>query len=338
MRGRAVQRDNPEYAIETVSKVFADVNKRKGPEWYNVEDWEMPVYDPDGIEISDWIGTGKYSDIFLAYSGVRTYALKVLKPVRELKYSREAKILFNLKGGPNIIKLEKIVRNPETGQLTFVFEYFESIDNMEMLTLTSRELKNYFYQLLKALHYAHSNGIIHRDIKPQNVLYNRRKGELKLIDWGLAEFYHPKSRYNIHVASRHYKPIELLVDYQCYDYSVDMWSFGATMAALVFRKLPFFSGSDDFEMVSKITHVLGTDAFGQYLSKYGIQLPPKMHSGIRRTKGKSWESYINSKNEDVATPDAIDLISKCMVYDHTQRITAEEAMKHRYFDEVRDKE
>lgn len=335
MRGRAVQRDDPEYEIETVSKVFSDVNKKKGPEWYDIEDWEMPVCRPDGIEIGDWIGTGKYSDIFLGYSHAKVYALKVLKPVRPLKYSREAKILFNLKGGPNIIKLEKIVENPETEQLTFVFEHFASLDGQELMTLTSRELKNYFYQLLKAIHYAHSNGIMHRDIKPQNILYDRRKGELKLIDWGLAEFYHPKSRYNIHVASRHYKPIELLVDYQCYDYSVDMWSFGATMAALIFRKLPFFSGSDDFEMVVKITQVLGTDGFLRYLSKYGLQLPPDLHARLRKTKGKSWDSFVTPKNQDVATPEAIDLISKCIVYDHTERISAEEAMKHPYFDEVR---
>ena len=57
--------------------------------------------------------------------------------------------------------------------------------------------------------------------------------QLRLIDWGLAEFYHPGQEYNVRVASRYFKGPELLVDLQEYDYSLDMWSFGCMLASMV---------------------------------------------------------------------------------------------------------
>jgi serine/threonine protein kinase len=57
-------------------------------------------------------------------------------------------------------------------------------------------------------------GIMHRDVKPHNVMIDHSKRSLRLIDWGLAEFYHPGREYNVRVASRYYKGPELLVDLQ----------------------------------------------------------------------------------------------------------------------------
>jgi casein kinase II subunit alpha len=92
----------------------------------------------------------------------------------------------------------------------------------------------------------------------------------------LAEFYHPGTDYNVRVASRYFKGPELLVDFQEYDYSLDMWSLGCMFASMVnrlkasglshglrtaqiFRKEPFFHGHDNADQLVKITKVLGTD-------------------------------------------------------------------------------
>jgi casein kinase II subunit alpha len=334
-RGRAVQHEDPIYALRTVSRAHADVNNERGPGWYEHERWDFPRVTPDGYEIADWIGTGKYSDVFIGYHKGRKVALKVLKPVRPVKYNREARILLNLKGGPNIVELLEIVEEPETHQLTFVFEYAEAVEHGLVQTFSELEVAHYFYQLLRALYYCHSNGIMHRDIKPQNILYDRRTRELRLIDWGLAEFYFPERRYNIHVASRHFKAIELLVDYQYYDYSVDMWGFGVTMAGVIFGRNPLFRGSDDFDMITKIVAILGSDGLEKYIKKYGIQIPQEVQ--IPRAKGKKWTSFVR-EGMDLATPFAIDLISRCIRYDHMERVTAEEAMAHQYFDGVRGRE
>lgn len=71
---------------------------------------------------------------------------------------------------------------------------------------------------------------MHRDVKPHNVMIDHQQRKLRLIDWGLAEFYHPRKEYNVRVASRYFKGPELLVDLQDYDYSLDMWSLGCMFA------------------------------------------------------------------------------------------------------------
>lgn len=85
-------------------------------------------------------------------------------------------------------------------------------------TFTDQDVRFYFYELLKALDACHSMGIMHRDVKPHNLIIDHVRRRLRLIDWGLAEFYHPGEEYNVRVASRYYKGPELLVNYQVFSW------------------------------------------------------------------------------------------------------------------------
>jgi casein kinase II subunit alpha len=94
--------------------------------------------------------------------------------------------------------------------------------------------------------------------------------QLRLIDWGLAEFYHPGTEYHIRVGSRYYKAPELLVGYKLYDYSLDLWSVGCMLASMIFRKEHFFRGTDNDDQLLKIMKALGTVQFDEYLKTYSI--------------------------------------------------------------------
>merc|ERR1719436_2000944 len=221
--------------------------------------------------------------------------IKVLKPVKKKKIKREIRILQNLCGGPNIIKLLDVVRDPQTKTPSLIFEYVNNTDFKTLYpTFTDADIRYYMFEILKALDYCHSQGIMHRDVKPHNVMIEHESRKLRLIDWGLAEFYHPGKEYNVRVASRYYKGPELLVDFQLYDYSLDMWSLGCMFAGMIFQKEPFFRGMDNNDQLVKITRVLGTAELQAYLRKYDIRLDPQFDGLLGRFVKRPWESFCNS--------------------------------------------
>ena len=144
--------------------------------------------------------------------------------------------------------------------------------------------------------------------------------QLRLIDWGLAEFYHQGTEYNVRVASRYFKGPELLVDFQEYDYSLDMWSLGAMFASMIFRKEPFFHGNSNADQLVKIAKVLGTDDLFEYLDKYDIELDAQYDDILGRFPKKSWHGFVNPDNQRFVSNDAIDFLDKLLRYDHQVRI------------------
>ena len=144
------------------------------------------------------IGRGKYSEVFAGINVINNTkcVVKILKPVKKKKIKREIKILQNLCGGKNVIQLLDVVRDSQSKTPSLVFEYINNTDFKTLYpTLTDYDIRYYMFELLKALDFSHANGIMHRDVKPHNVMIDHEKRELRLIDWGLAEFYHP-SKYD----------------------------------------------------------------------------------------------------------------------------------------------
>jgi len=286
------------------------------------------------------VGRGKYSEVFLGVNMTdeSPVVVKILKPVKKKKIKREIKILQNLRGGTNIIKLLDVVRDPVSKTPSLVFEHINNTDFKVLYTrLTDNDIRFYTLELLRALDYCHSNGVMHRDVKPHNVMIDHEKRQLRLIDWGLAEFYHPNQEYNVRVASRYFKGPELLVDLQTYDYSLDIWSLGCMFAGMIFRKEPFFHGRDNYDQLLKIARVLGTDELKRYLEKYDLELDSNFDPSLRaHIAAKPFSRFRNTDNRHLCPDEAIDLLSTLLRYDFQDRATAAEAMAHPYFDLVRE--
>ena len=334
--GKAIRRDN----VVSKSAVYTDVNDKKPKEYWDYENLQVSWGEQDDYEVVRKVGRGKYSEVF---EGVRAQAvdqkciIKILKPVKKKKIKREIKILQNLAGGINIISLLDVVREPQSKTPSLVFEYVNNTDfKVLYLNLTDYDIRFYLMELLKALDFSHSQGIMHRDVKPHNIMIDHEKRQLRLIDWGLAEFYHAGKEYNVRVASRYFKGPELLVDLQDYDYALDLWSLGCVFAGMIFRKEPFFNGHDNYDQLVRIAKVLGTQELHAYLNKYRIELDPHLEALVGRHSRKPWSKFVNADNQHLVTPEAIDFLDKLLRYDHQERITAKEAQKHPFFDPVRD--
>ncbi|CDK25038.1 unnamed protein product [Kuraishia capsulata CBS 1993] len=329
-----------ESAASPVARVYTWANKNKPEDYFDYENISISWGSPEKYEIIRKVGRGKYSEVFEGYEipAGNKVVLKVLKPIKRKKIKREVKILHNLNGGPNIVELLDLVRDPISKTPALVLEH---VDNVEFRILypklTDLDIRYYMYQLLKALDYCHSMGIMHRDVKPHNVMIDHSKSKLRLIDWGLAEFYHPNTEYNVRVASRYFKGPELLVDYRLYDYSLDLWSFGATLASIIFRREPFFHGKSNTDQLVQIVRVLGSDDFEEYLARYNLSLGPQ-YEDLGYYGKKPWVRFINTSNQHLTSEEAIDFIDRLLRYDHQERLTAKEAMAHAYFDPIREKD
>uniref|UniRef100_A0A3Q3KA58 non-specific serine/threonine protein kinase n=1 Tax=Monopterus albus TaxID=43700 RepID=A0A3Q3KA58_MONAL len=303
--------------VPSRARVYTEVNTHRPREYWDYESHVVEWGNQDDFQLVRKLGRGKYSEVFEAINITNNekVVVKILKPVKKKKIKREIKILENLRGGPNIISLIDIVKDPVVS--TQLYQ-----------TLTDYDIRFYMYEILKALDYCHSMGIMHRDVKPHNVMIDHEHRKLRLIDWGLAEFYHPGQEYNVRVASRYFKGPELLVDYQMYDYSLDMWSLGCMLASMIFRKEPFFHGHDNYDQLVRIAKVLGTEDLYDYIDKYNIELEPRFNDILGRHSRKRWERFVHSENQHLVSPEALDFLDKLLRYDHQARLTAREAMDH----------
>lgn len=311
--------------VPTVSKVYSDYCIKQPREYYNYESYESEIGNIDNYQISKRLGRGRYSEVFKGISTLTksNVAIKILKPVRQKKINREILVLKHLLNHPNVVKMIDVVKDGDSQSHSIIFEYIEHRETRLLFSeLSKKEFVFYARQVLLGLEFAHSKGIIHRDIKPHNIIINKEKKTLKLIDWGLAEFYLPETAYNVKVASRFYKGPELLVNYIYYDYSLDMWSFGCILAEYFTKKSPFFFGKDNFDQLFVITDILGKDDFNAYTKKYQISLCKETII----TKNSKRKKFSNELDESL-----VDLLNNLLVYDHTERLTARECLEHSFF-------
>tara|TARA_B100001250_G_scaffold406943_1_gene426839 strand:- start:1504 stop:2574 length:1071 start_codon:yes stop_codon:yes gene_type:complete len=327
------------------SRVYQNINNNKPRDYWDYENSTIKWKEPDNYEVSEKIGRGRYSEVFQGNSIIhrKKCVIKMLKPVKEKKILREVKILQALSGAKNVIQLLDLVKDKTNDIPCIVFEYVNNTNFRELYpTFSDLDCRYYVDQILIGLESCHSRGIVHRDIKPHNIVIDHQKRELKIIDWGLAEFYFPNKKYNIRVASRYYKAPEILIDLRRssvnrnHGYGLDMWSLGCLVAALLFRIETFFKGFDIYSQLGAIVRVLGKKDLLDYCKKFDLEIDPRHLGEMKKAKYEKKEliSFINDDNSHLTSYDGIDFIEKLLKYDHNERMTAKEAMLHKWFEPI----
>ncbi|KAH3663856.1 hypothetical protein OGAPHI_005259 [Ogataea philodendri] len=255
---------------------------------------------------------------------------KVMKPfstaVLAKRTYRELKLLNHLRH-ENLISLDDIFLSP-LEDIYFVTE-LQGTDLHRLLTsrpLEKQFIQYFLYQILRGLKYVHSAGVIHRDLKPSNILINENC-DLKICDFGLARIQDPQM--TGYVSTRYYRAPEIMLTWQKYDTEVDIWSAGCIFAEMIEGK-PLFPGKDHVHQFSIITELLGSppaDVIDTICSENTLRfvqsLPHKEPVPLtERFKG--------------VEPEAVDLLSKMLVFDPRKRFNAEQALSHPYLSPYHD--
>jgi serine/threonine protein kinase len=249
------------------------------------------------------------------------------------------KILFH----PNIIKLYDVFYNDidKVDHISLILEYCDYDLNKYIkyknYDLRPAKIQNVMYQILCGIKYIHDNSIVHRDIKPQNILV--KNGCVKIADFGLAfNADIPVKKYSHPAATLYYRPPDVILGSCTYGYSIDMWSAGCIMAEMVIGT-PLFCGKTEAEQLDLIFEVLGIpsdedlkkieklpqytkDFFSKYNSKqYNINNEFTWKKSIMNN-----EIFIKKLGQD-----GIDLLWSMLQYDPSKRISASDAILHPYF-------
>ncbi len=183
----------------------------------------------------------------------------------------------------------------------------------------------YSYQLYRCLHYLQAVHIMHRDIKPQNILVDTKRHQVLFCDFGSAKKLTSNEPNISYICSRFYRAPELLLGNEVYGSAVDLWSVGCVIAE-IFLGQPFFWGSNSEDQLAKIAEVIGSpDDFD--LKAMGNRRPVN----IQAVKPLTVKKKLMGKASDLA----IDLISKTLVYNPEKRIKPLDAMMHPFFDRLR---
>ena len=220
-------------------------------------------------------------------------------------------------------------------KLTLVFEYLDQ-DLKKYLDVCDGGIdltivKSFLFQLLTGVAYCHHHRVLHRDLKPQNLLINR-EGELKLADFGLARaFGIPVRSYTHEVVTLWYRAPDVLLASTKYSTPIDVWSIGCIFVEMV-NGSPIFTGTTEETQLEAIFRYLGPPQ----TSYPGITELPGWPDLIQDGKdfGKKEPSLEQILDVKHLGEDGIDLVKKMLVYDPSKRITAQEARVHVYFDDL----
>ncbi|KAI6877286.1 Negative regulator of the PHO [Hortaea werneckii] len=293
---------------------------------------------PSSFQQLEKLGEGTYATVFKGRNG-QTGAFVALKEIHldseegtPSTAIREISLMKELKH-ENIVSLYDVIHTEN--KLMLVFEYMDKdlkkyMDSHPSTAggprgaLDSPTIKSFMWQLLRGISFCHENRVLHRDLKPQNLLINNQ-GQLKLADFGLARaFGIPVNTFSNEVVTLWYRAPDVLLGSRTYNTSIDIWSAGCIMAEM-FTGRPLFPGTTNEDQLLKIFRLMGTPSERSWP---GISTFPEYKT--------SWPVYATQELRNLLPQVdglGLQLLGQMLQVRPEMRCSAQQALAHPWFAE-----
>jgi len=289
------------------------------------------------------VGEGTYGVVFKAKerSSGKHVALKKIRLDHEDEgvpgtAIREVSILQTMKH-PNIVDIREVHCTKEQMYLVFEFIDYDLKRYMKVHgnVVPQNQIKDLTYQMLLGVAYMHSRGILHRDLKPQNMLMDIKTMLVKLADFGLARTCRiPVRTFTHEVVTLWFRSPEILLGQKHYSAPLDVWSAGCIMGEMIDGK-SLFPGDSEIDTIYKIFKLLGTPDEKRWP---GIDQLPDWKPTFPNWKVPDVREKLLARYPPELYPQVgfagIDLLSRMLEYSPDRRLTAAQALKHPWFDDL----
>lgn len=297
----------------------------------------IPDYEPISLR-----GSGAFGYVIEAYDKIHD-ARVAIKRTHKVgnKLSREYQILSELKECEYIVKLldafytvnddGKVIQNLVFEYVTRSLEaYMEECRNNKE-TIPIEKIKSIMKQMFYGLDYCHSKNIVHRDLKPENVLFTQ-DDRVKICDFGSSKFIDENTKSTPYIVSRYYRAPELLLGMNNYNEKIDIFATGCIFAEL-FTLTPLFPGKTEGLQLFEHMCILGKPE-QKYFERF--KMPESYLDFFRKMQNiepVNIRKVLNEKEvyDSKTINDASDLIMKLLYWEPEKRLTAKEALRHRFF-------
>jgi len=288
------------------------------------------------------IGNGTFGIVYSAHIVETDETVAIKKVFVDRRYRNRELQLWREMRHPNIVTLKHAFYtsgdSPDELYLNMVMEYVPETVYCVMKRFCKQKqpmptilVQLYAYQACRALAHLHASSVVHRDIKPQNLLVDATRGHvLKLCDFGsAARLGNSRPALVAYICSRYYRAPELIFGTTAYTTAVDLWSIGCVLAEML-RGKPLFPGENGVDQLVEIVKVLGAPTRRQVLAMN----QQYFNFAFPTIEARSWDTVFN-KN---VSEDAIACLAAFLQYDPEQRVRPLEACSQRFFDDLRDEQ
>lgn len=311
---------------------------------------------PERYTITRVLGQGSFGTVVAAYDSMAREHVAIKKCAGLLAEPEQAKRvlrsvkLMRLFNHPNILGIRDLFLGEGEAGCTFdaVYIVMEQLrtDLYKLICerkISSDHTKYFIYQIIRGVYYIHSAGVLHRDLKPDNVLTNA-ECEAKICDFdfarGMADSTQTSTQpLSDHVQTRMYRAPEVLLGNPHYTGAVDVWSVGCILAEML-RSTVLFPGKTQLQMMHLITEVVDIDPESDFawVAGRGAQEYVRSRALTRKLEaeklGRTVSEDSKERLRDLLPPgtsdDCIDFLQGTLAFDPASRLTAQQLLEHKY--------